>query len=319
MSEDMKDTVGSDGPVAIHCQADTVAVIVTYNRKNLLAQCIEAVLQQTKSCDLLIIDNASTDGTGEFLKTLTDPRIHCCNTGRNLGGAGGFHYGMKTAVEAGYDYLWIMDDDTIAKPDALAKFFEAEKQLPEEYGWLSGQALWTDETPCLMNQQRKSPYKKLQCNLQEITPIQIATFVSLFLKADVVIAHGLPCREFFIWGDDWEYTRRISRKHSCYFIPQSVVIHAMVENSPNHISNTPQNRIDRFFYAFRNEWVMFRKEGIFGWGYYFAKCTLNFWKIIFKAPDQRWKRLKCLLKGAFAGMFFFPKIEYVTHKKDRQL
>ena len=75
MSEDMKDTIGSDGSVAIHCQADTVAVIVTYNRKNLLEQCIEAVLQQTKSCDLLVVVSFE-DSLFDCIVSKRNLRIH---------------------------------------------------------------------------------------------------------------------------------------------------------------------------------------------------------------------------------------------------
>ena len=80
------------------------AVVVTYNRKELLAQCIEALLgQQNAVCDILIVDNASTDGTGAYLAALNEPRVHSRSTGANLGGAGGFNFGMRWAVEAGYD------------------------------------------------------------------------------------------------------------------------------------------------------------------------------------------------------------------------
>ena len=85
------------------------AVVVTYNRKELLAQCIEALLsQQNAVCDILIVDNASTDGTGAYLAALNEPRVHSRSTGANLGGAGGFNFGMRWAVEAGYDLVWIM-------------------------------------------------------------------------------------------------------------------------------------------------------------------------------------------------------------------
>ena len=94
------------------------ATVITYNRKALLAECVKALLCQSVSCDIIIIDNASTDGTGEMVRAIVDPRISYINTGSNLGGAGGFNYGMRKAVEAGYDYGWLMDDDTIVKGEA---------------------------------------------------------------------------------------------------------------------------------------------------------------------------------------------------------
>lgn len=82
-----------------------VEVIVTYNRKKLLEENIRALLNQTfERHDILIIDNNSNDGTGEMVSTVHDERIKYYNTGENLGGAGGFAFGLKKAIELGYQY-----------------------------------------------------------------------------------------------------------------------------------------------------------------------------------------------------------------------
>lgn len=89
-------------------------VIVTYNRKKLLKENIEALLNQTfKDHDILIVDNNSNDGTKEMVAEIQDKRIKYYNTGKNLGGAGGFAFGLRKAIELGYLYAWIMDDDSI--------------------------------------------------------------------------------------------------------------------------------------------------------------------------------------------------------------
>ena len=146
------------------------AVVVTYNRKELLVECLQALLAQTvfdtgAGCELeiLVVDNASTDGTASSLSPLLErePRIHYMLLEENLGGAGGFCAGMKRAVEEGCDYVWIMDDDTIPKPQALEKLLEVVNILEESreenrkagFGFLSSEVLWTDGTPCRMNRQ----------------------------------------------------------------------------------------------------------------------------------------------------------------------
>ena len=87
------------------------AVVVTYNRLPLLQKCVKKLEAHTTPCDILIVNNASTDGTTEWLGEQRHECFFACNTGANLGGAGGFNYGMRWAVEAGYEYLWVMDDD----------------------------------------------------------------------------------------------------------------------------------------------------------------------------------------------------------------
>lgn len=63
----------------------TVAVIVTYNRKEMLKQCVDSLLMQTAPCDVLVVNNASTDGTGEYLRELKKKKkIHVLELSRNL-------------------------------------------------------------------------------------------------------------------------------------------------------------------------------------------------------------------------------------------
>ena len=126
------------------------AVVVTYNRKALLKKCIDHILKQSAGApDILVIDNASTDGTEGFItEEYKDvPEVKYYNTGANLGGAGGFSYGINKAVCLDYEYLWIMDDDTIPKEDALSELIKADKLLDGNYGFLSSYAKWIDGTP----------------------------------------------------------------------------------------------------------------------------------------------------------------------------
>ena len=144
-------------------QNPTAAVVVTHNRIDLLRQCVAQLENQICACDILIVDNASTDGTAQWLES--QPDLHCRNTGANLGGAGGFNLGMRWAVEAGYDYVWVMDDDCLPQPDALEKLLEADRILEGNYGWLSSVALWTDGSECIMNRQ------KLNKRFYEFSPL----------------------------------------------------------------------------------------------------------------------------------------------------
>ena len=83
------------------------AVVVTYNRLSLLKKNIEALQKQKLkiNMDILIIDNASTDGTGKYIKELKNKKIQYFNTGKNIGGAGGFNYGIRKAVEEKYKWI----------------------------------------------------------------------------------------------------------------------------------------------------------------------------------------------------------------------
>ena len=97
-----------------------IAVVVTYNRQALLEQCIDALKKQTRKVDqILVINNGSTDKTETWLRSQTGIEFI---TQENIGGAGGFHTGIKTAFEKSFTWMWLMDDDGYPKEDALENY-----------------------------------------------------------------------------------------------------------------------------------------------------------------------------------------------------
>lgn len=291
-------------------KSPVAAIVVTYNRLELLRQCVEALRAQTAACDILIVDNASTDGTANWLAS--QPDLHCRNTGSNLGGAGGFHFGMRWSVEDGYDYVWLMDDDTLPMPDALQKLLEADRVLDGNYGWLSSVALWTDGSECKMNRQKlkKSFYEYSPLMKYGLVQAEQATFVSLFLRSETIRRFGLPIKEYYIWGDDLEYTRRIAVRGGlpCFAAGQSQVVHAAKSNVGSNIALDEPERIGRYFYAFRNEAHLYREEGMKGMAYCFAKRCRDFLRIL-RFGKPKGPRFGILFKGIWAGFFFCPEIE----------
>lgn len=290
-----------------------VAIVVTYNRKKLLKKNIRCLLNQTYPFfDIMIIDNASTDGTLDEIADLLEKnnRIKYYNTGKNLGGAGGFNYGMRKAVETGYQFIWIMDDDSMPCDDALQTLVSASERI-QDYGFLSSKVLWTDGTLCKMNIQRDLKLHNISNFSQPIIDAGAATFVSTFLPAQVVKQVGLPIKDFFIWADDLEYTRRISRKHPCYVVSDSIIIHDCATNNGGNISTDQIERIDRYKYAYRNEVFVYRREGIRGVAHLVLRTPLHILRVLVKSKNNRWRRIKVILGSTMKGLSFHPPIEYI--------
>lgn len=288
------------------------AVVVTYNRKAKLLACLGALSRQSVPCDVLVVDNASTDGTAEALSSpstlnLRPSTFTYLNTGSNLGGAGGFAFGIERAAAKGYDRVWIMDDDVLPEPDALEKLNAAEQALPDDWGWLSSKCLMKDGSLCPMNHQRATPFKRIpsldiQSTTSGLLPAEMATFVSLYFKSETVRRFGLPVAEFFIWCDDLEWTRRVSCKQPCFVVPSSVVVHDIGGSAASNVAVDAPERVPRYFYAFRNEFRVYRREGLRGLAYYFAKVALNLARITFCARGHRLARYRALFSGFFAGL-----------------
>ena len=289
-----------------------VAVVVTHNRKESLLRCIGALRRQRGArTDILVVDNASDDGTAEALAPLMEEgAILYRNTGENLGGAGGFNFGMRVAVEMGYDRLWVMDDDCIPDSSALSALLWADRRLEGNYGFLSGIARWRDGTPCQMNIQKTTLWRKLTDYTSPLVPVTMATFVSAFIPAQRVRQVGLPIREFFIWSDDLEYTRRLSRRFPCYAVNGCRVLHDMRHNNKVNIATDSLDRMDRYAYLYRNEVYVYRREGLVGWLYLFLRVGLHLGKIWLRSPHKL-KRMKVILSSFAAGWRFYPHIEEV--------
>ena len=288
------------------------AVVVTWNRKALLLECLDCLRRQTARADVLVVDNASTDGTGEALRPMIEAgEIAYVNTGKNLGGAGGFQFGVKAAVEAGCDYVWIMDDDSMPTPTALEALLSAAGEIGD-FGWLSGKTLWSDGSLCRMNVQRNMKLGNITDFSAPRIPSAAATFVSLLVPSKVVREVGLPIGEFFIWADDLEYTRRISLKHPCFVIPGSVTVHKCATNNGGNIATDQPERIDRYRYAYRNEVYVYRREGWPGVRRLLLRTPLHIFRVLTKSKGQKGKRIRVILGSTISGIGFRPKIEYLN-------
>ena len=291
-----------------------VAIIVTFNRKKYVIECIRRILNQQKyKCDILVVDNASSDGTKEEIQKIDSPLIIYKNTGDNLGGAGGFCFGIKYACKIGYNYVWLMDDDTFVENNTLQKLIIADRELNSNYGWLSSHVLWKDKKDCEMNIQRRTPYKKIIWGDNNLVPSSMASFVSLFVPVRNIFKYGLPIKDFFIWSDDWEFTRRISKYEKCYSVKNSIVIHAMKNPLPVNIATDSDNRISRYNYFYRNDVYLYKREGLIGWVWILSKFLWHTIQVIFKG-NKKIKKLYIIWKGFFNGIKFNPNIEFPISK-----
>lgn len=298
---------------------DVAAVIVTYNRKALLKQCIEKVLGQKDAvCDVIVVDNASTDGTEQMVRDeFPLKQVIYINTTSNLGGAGGFECGVGEAVRHGYEYVWIMDDDTLPEENALSELLKAGEKLDGKWGFLSSVAYWTDGNICRMNIQKKDIFRHVgeKEYQSEITPIKMCSFVSLLVKSEAVRKLGLPIGEYFIWTDDYEFTGRISQKYPCYMVPGSKVVHAMKTHLRVDFARDDVSRIDRYHYIYRNDVHCYRQYGLPGWCYIISKDMYTLFHITLHAKERKTDKMKVVLKGFMEGLRFHPTVETVETQK----
>ena len=230
-----------------------MAVVVTYNRKELLSRCIEALRKQTRKIDtILVINNASTDGTEEWLKTQTDLSFI---TQKNAGGAGGFYTGIKTGFEQKFTWIWLMDDDGYPRQDALENLLEGDS-----------------EELCLrncavvnINDQKSFVWKTGKFKtIQEVTEPVIKNvahpFNGTLLHRRIIERVGYPNPKLFLWGDETEYYYRIILKNkiSSYTKTSSIHFHPPTSYSYKNDWNFGNNW--KMYFYIRNRFSILKSR-----------------------------------------------------------
>ncbi|MFD1316960.1 glycosyltransferase family 2 protein [Loigolactobacillus zhaoyuanensis] len=293
------------------------AVVVTYNRLELLKECLQALFVQSYSLQhIIVIDNHSDQATQDYLTQL-GTKIDYVRLDENIGGAGGFYTGVKKFAEATTDdFVWLMDDDTIPESDALANLMHADAIVPQA-GFLASNPKWIDGSPAIMNVPVVAhPMWTEQLNRENhLVAISRASFVSVLVARTAVLQVGLPIQQFFIWGDDTEYTERIRRDFSGYFVPESIVIHKMKQNQDVDIIQDSPDRIKRYFYAYRNRLYNARQRSHKEVLRYWFQFITTFNKLLFRGGTGRFKKIGVLCHGAMAGLTFRPQVEFAEVKK----
>jgi rhamnopyranosyl-N-acetylglucosaminyl-diphospho-decaprenol beta-1,3/1,4-galactofuranosyltransferase len=287
-----------------------VAVVVTYNRRELLLESLAAVCSQTRPPDaVIVVDNASADGTADAVRTRF-PAVQLTVLASNTGGAGGFAYGIALALAAGAGLIWVMDDDTVPEPDALRALTQARESGPGRTSpvVVASRVVWTDGRPHPMNTPRVKPFasqaERAAAAAAGCVPIRSASFVSVLLDAAQVRRRGLPQADYFLWNDDFEFTTRLIRGATGWLCPASVAVH-----KTKTFGSTDTDPGERFFYEVRNKLWMLKSSAPLGpvERLLYGGSTLRRWARTFAASRERGVLRASLVKGLSAGLRTSPR------------
>lgn len=203
------------------CSVDVV--LVTYNRKDYLLKCLDALINQSYTINrIFVIDNNSNDETydvcHEFInRKLSNTDIIYFNTGENLGGAGGFEFGIKLALKEDIcaDYLWIMDDDVLPKDsclESLMKYANDNSIVQPIRRYKDGEFVISESS----NINLKNPFSSLKVNFiknddvlkNDALSISCFPFEGPLIPVNIINKIGYPRSDFFIMADDTEFSIR---------------------------------------------------------------------------------------------------------------
>ncbi|MBI2606981.1 MAG: glycosyltransferase [Deltaproteobacteria bacterium] len=256
-----------------------VAIMPTYNRREMMARAVESVFAQTRRPDIfLVLDHASSDGSAEELARLAgskpmDFRI-LTKTG-NIGASGAMRFLIDEALKLKPDWIWFMDDDAAAEPRALGALLDAPESRDSsvmllESTVVDGNGVWTEANRPAIFKPETFEFEGLPENaLDSGRALEVHTggYCGWFARPKCFEEFGYPRDDFYFWFDDIEYVVRVSRKSKVYLIPGSRIRHYATSLVPHErrwpfsgpLPKIPLQHLERYFYWNRN-WLWFAKQ-----------------------------------------------------------
>ena len=247
--------------------AESVAVVVvTYNRADLLERMLVGLAALERLPDaVFVVDNASTDHTADVLAAATNPGLEVVRPTDNLGGAGGFHLGVRTAYAAGHDRVWLMDDDVVPAPDCLTVLMAQDEDCliavrEDLAGRLVEKAAvrFDLRNPLAIRPKTASVETAYgaRARMPARVEVQNVAFEGFMLRRRVIDAIGLPDPSFFIFYDDADYALRARRAGYRIWAARDAVLVRQLDFDQQHDLSGWKG-----YYMYRNLFVVHLRYG----------------------------------------------------------
>ena len=294
------------------------ALVLTYNRRELVLRCIRALLAQSYPlASIIVVDNGGSDGTQAAVSELASPLIDYVRIEHNIGAARGFNHAMDYAFgQRKVPWAYIMDDDVIAEPAAIAELMGAvERNFPDpkQLGFLVSQAVDGEGRANNVPTVDSRPRQLGECARwaefldQGIVGVRGATLSGMLMPITTYEAFGNLTPDFVVWGEDLEFTFRITEQRPGYVVGSSKVKH--LRSQPGEISiflETDRARVPNFYYLYRN--VLFVRRRYMGFHAYTNGILRGLLESGQLAAHGDFWKAQFALRGTMAGITFNPRI-----------
>lgn len=285
--------------------ARVCAVVVTYNRKDMLRDCLRSLEMQIRRPDtILVVNNCSTDGTATMLAEEFGHLSHL-NLQVNSGGAGGFHEGMRWAYQRGFDWIWVMDDDVEAVPDALANLLEFQHLSdfihPRRIGSDGRPFQWEGVLDPTTVSKKSFPLDIGFENGRAWIPVNYGCFEGALIHRRIVERIGFPDKRFFMQGDDQIYGYQASLHANVIYVNRIGFQRKLpfsAEMTENKCYLLFRNRFLTYEHLVRSALPMSRTA------FWFQNFLLLIWYLRFTKPRHAliyWRNLRGMLAGLWDG------------------
>lgn len=206
-------------------------VVLSYNSKEDLAECISSLLTQTyHSFEIIVVDNASTDGSEEFVRT-NFPEIKVIQTGKNLGYAAGNNAGFKVAKG---EYIIVVNPDTVADPEWVAELIKPLNSDQTITATTSKILLYSQKDRINTCSNKNHPTGLTFCKglfesadeFDEYLEVSSVSGCSFAIRSDVLKSINGFDPDFFLYQEDADLSWRIRfAGGKIVYVPGSIIYH----------------------------------------------------------------------------------------------
>ncbi|WP_337191572.1 glycosyltransferase family 2 protein [Nocardioides flavescens] len=289
-----------------------VAVVVTFDRLDMLRRQLDRLHEVVAGGELhevLVVDNASSDGTGAWLReqAATHPHLHATTLAVNSGGAGGFNHGLAWAVDHGADLVWLMDDDGLPEPDCLTLLLQRD-----DLDFWGPAVVAAQEPSRLCFPIRLPGGTRVVHDLASVEAAAVdglirdvvIPFNGVLVTRELVARIGYPLAAYFIWGDDVEYLWRAQQAGArIATVVDARVLHPATDDlgTPMMGGRTTYNHSPsdlKHYCMARNNTVNLRRYR--GWPHVLMFWVKTLWFYTLTKPTRG--RLRTSARAAWAGL-----------------
>lgn len=249
-------------------------VVLNWNGLEDTLECLESLEKCTwDNLDIIVVDNGSTDGSAAALAK-TFPGIRLIRSHSNRGYAGGNNLGLQDALARGADFVWILNNDTVVRPDAVgwlvARMLEDVRigvcgstllyfDQPDTVQAYAGASYnpWTTRTQMIGQAVAFDPFRIDHVGVEE--RLDMVSGAAMFVRREFVEAVGLMCEDYFLFFEELDWVARAGGRFRLAWAPRSVVMHKEGRVSGAHrVASRRSRQAD--YYSIRSRFLYTRRH-----------------------------------------------------------
>ncbi|HSX45303.1 MAG TPA: glycosyltransferase family 2 protein [Candidatus Saccharimonadales bacterium] len=289
-------------------------IVPNWNGKNRLSSCLDSLLSQNQSAQVLVVDNGSTDGSVEFVKQKY-PGVQLISLPQNTGFSGGVNAGIKKALEVGADYIGLFNNDAVADKNWLSELVKVLDNQAE-VGIVTCKLMRDDRQHFDSTGDQYSiygmPFPRARNVLDEgqfdkPEPVFSASGGASLYRAKLFTQVGLFDQKFFAYYEDVDISFRArSAGWQIYYQPSALAYHEVSATSSGLGSFTR-------YHATKNFYLLYLKN-MPGWLFWKYLPNFGFQTLRLAASSLIKGGSWAFIRGTLRAIVYLPAIFTDRHK-----